>query len=195
MIDLNKDGIADFKFSFYGMNYDHSVINSIHVDPLTGGQVVGTAAGQHGPYASALVRGANIGPSAHFVSGKNHKVLLERFYGFESGILSSSSQGKWNNLGPDRFVGVKFTIHGATHYGWVRVTLKVIPVDGVSGTVTAYAYETVPNKKIVVGISKDAAVTSPTTSVHPGAGAALGMLASGADGLDIWRRESAGGGN
>jgi hypothetical protein len=188
MLDLNKDGIPDFKLSFSGSNYGHSVLNSIHVAALTGGQVVGTAAGPYGPYASALVRGANIGPSAHFVSGKNDKVLLARFHGVESGGLSSSTQGRWDNLGPDRFLGVKFAIHGETHYGWIRVTLNVAKVNGVSGTITAYAYETVGNKKIKVGVSTETTSASRTRNSDTEIGASLGMLALGAPGLEIWRR-------
>jgi hypothetical protein len=187
LLDLNKDGIADFKLSFTGSNYGHTVSNYINVVPLTGGEVVGSAAGKFGPYASALVRGANVGASAHFVGGMNGKVMLEHFLGIESGSLLSYTYGKWDNLGPNRFLGVKFPIHGQMHYGWIRITVNVAKVDGVSGTITAYAYETIPNKKITVGSSTD--TTSDTaTKAAVDAKPSLGMLALGAPGLDIWRR-------
>lgn len=186
MLDLNKDGVADFKLSFVGSNYGHTVSNYINAVPLAGGEIVGSAAGKFGPYASALARGANVGPSAHFVQAKNGKVTLEHFLGIESGSLLSYTYGKWDNLGPDRFLGVKFPIHGEMHYGWIRVTVNVAKVNGVSGTVTAYAYETVPNKKITVGSSTGTA-SSPATKAAVKEKASLGLLALGAEGLDIWR--------
>ena len=191
-LDLNQDGIADFKFVWSGSNYDHSVKNSLNVEPLTGGQAVGTAGGSYGPYASALANGANIGPGGHFIAARNGKILLEHFYSFQSGIHSSKAQGKWDNLGPNRFLGVKFKIGGATHYGWVRITVSVTPYRGVAGTITAYAYETIANKKIEAGVSSDGAAAIQSNKkedleVNRGS---LGMLAMGADGLELWRREN-----
>src|SRR5579862_9910203 len=67
-IDINKDGINDFTIAGEGANYDHSFYATFAIRPLTGGKVVGGKRGPLGPYASALVKGANIGPSAHFSS-------------------------------------------------------------------------------------------------------------------------------
>ena len=190
-LDLNQDGIADFKFVWSGSNYDHSVKNSLNVEPLTGGEAVGTAGGGYGPYASALARGANIGPGVNFTAARNGKILLEHFYSFQSGVHSSKAQGKWDNLGPDRFLGVKFRIGGATHYGWVRMTISVTPYRGVSGTITAYAYETIAGKKIGAGVTSDGAAAIQSNAEDRGANqVSLGMLALGADGLEPWRREN-----
>ena len=102
--------------------------------------------------------------------------------------LSSSTQGKWDNLGPDRFLGVKFAIHGETHYGWIRVTLNVAKVNGVSGTITAYAYETVANKKIKAGCFDRNDHLEQQEEAGTDISASLGMLALGTPGLEIWRR-------
>jgi hypothetical protein len=87
-------------------------------------------------------------------------------------------------------VGVKFQIHGATHYGWIRLSAD-FPAklgDLPSATITAYAYETVANKAIKAGSASQPAAPAklPTAkSLQP----SLGLLALGTDGLAIWRRE------
>jgi hypothetical protein len=56
-----------------------------------------------------------------------------------------------------------------------------------------YAYETIPGKAITAGATKgpedDAQPAAATTTSPTSAPATLGMLALGAPGLSIWRRE------
>jgi hypothetical protein len=56
-------------------------------------------------------------------------------------------------------------------------------------TITAYAYETVPGKRILAGITEksgsDQKVQDSTGNLS---GSSLGMLALGVDGLPLWRR-------
>jgi hypothetical protein len=66
---------------------------------------------------------------------------------------------------------------------------------------TGYAYETIPNKSIIAGRTKGtdevSKVERPLPEVVRASAprpATLGMLAMGAPGLSIWRREEAGGG-
>lgn len=191
-IDLNHDGIADFSFSIQVGGYGHSFIESLIVSPLAAGQAVGTSAGTlgFGPYASALLAGAKIGPSAHFVAPHKGHFLLEQFSSFQSATIYVKDRGKWDDLGPNRYLGVKFKINGATHFGWVRMTVNVLS-RGVSGTITAFAYETVAGKAIEAGHTSDSATTEKAkvnrveTSQQ-----CLGSLALGADGLTLWRREA-----
>ena len=62
------------------------------------------------------------------------------------------SVGKWLNV-QDRYLGLKFLIHGKIHYGWAR--LKVSCGSGkISAVLTVYAYETGVNKPIIVGKTK-----------------------------------------
>jgi hypothetical protein len=82
-------------------------------------------------------------------------------------------------------------IGGETHYGWVR--LKVGKLTTFSAVVTGYAYETVANKAILAGKThstpaKSAANAVPMPAPVPQP-ATLGLLARGADGMAIWRRE------
>jgi len=90
-------------------------------------------------------------------------------------------QGKWNNV-QKRYLGLKFTIHGQTHFGWARLntTCNLYKVDAV---LTGYAYETVGNKPIITGKTKGPDVIT----VEP---ASLGHLARGASALSAWRKRN-----
>ena len=67
-----------------------------------------------------------------------------------------------------------------------------IPV--VVATLTGYAYETVPNKAIIVGQTKgpSASLRNPSDVLDPASAPTLGMLALGAPSLDSWRRNEQG---
>jgi hypothetical protein len=192
-IDLNKDGAKDFEFSEGAGGYDHSFYTTLFVTPLTGGKVVGGGRGLLGPYASALVKSAKIGPSAHFSSSVvRGQINVERSSGTVSGSSFYRLYGQWNNLGPNRFLGVKFLIKGVTHYGWIRLTVDIRDRNAVA-VITEYAYETVPNQKIGAGATTDSSsqpeATQAGAALSRPAGPSLGMLALGADGVSLWRRE------
>jgi hypothetical protein len=183
-LDINKDGIADFQFSLSTLNY-HTFHAILSVQALTGGAVIGASGG---PYASALIRGAKIGPSAHFLSTAFHFDTIERSQGAANSLTYHRQlYGKWGGNPPNRFLGVKFLIKGATHFGWVRLTV-VTDNRTIAATITGFAYETVPNKPILAGTAKRsaAAVANEEDSQQNGS-AGLGMLALGADGLSLWR--------
>ena len=191
-IDLNNDGIADFQFQNVLGAYDHSFYGYVTVAPLTGGEAVGGNRGLVGPYASALVRGANVGPSAHFsTSQAREQLMIERTAGSSSAPPPVRFYyGKWDGVGNDRFVGVKFLIKGATHYGWIRLTINL--TGRVSGTITEYGYETVANKKLGAGLTTDSSQTAKGSEDRKELskpGPSIGMLALGADGLALWRRQ------
>jgi hypothetical protein len=187
-IDINHDGINDFSFSLYSFAY-HSFNLDLTMWPLEGGAVMGQP-GLKGPiYASALMRGAKIGPSAHFST--TGRADIELAHGFDaSSNYSRKLYGNWGGNPTNRYIGVKFLINGQTHYGWVRMTVTTEP-SGLSATITAYAYETVANKRILAGSpakTAEAASRLSDPSLHQGR-ASLGMLAFGSDGLKLWRRE------
>jgi hypothetical protein len=97
------------------------------------------------PLASALKRGSRIGPGGAFRKGA--EVLVDILY--SSGAESTQVFGAWPNV-KNRYLGLKFQIHGKTHYGWARLSVKVVKTS-ISGTLTGYAYETIANKPIVAG--------------------------------------------
>jgi hypothetical protein len=197
-IDFNHDGIADVQFSRYSFGSGGFLEADLKGRPESGGGLVGTSRHTYRDlgYGSALKRGARIGPSAHFVDRLPHesnRVVLERSTAKSGrdGIYSQHFYGKWGVNQPSRFVGVKFLIDGATHYGWVRVAITSKPGQLISGTITEYAYETIANKRIPAGVVTGSSVdTQAGKEIEPG-GASLGMLAFGVDGLALWRREEA----
>src|SRR5262249_27571533 len=132
-LDLNHDGKTDFTFfnatSFYnGNNFGFAAIW------MDGGSVVGE---QH---PSALMRGARIGPSAHFLEVGSYSIRIEGGYGIKSG--SDRLVGDWGGNPKNRYLGVRFMIDGQTHYGWIRLTIITDPGTSWSATITGYAYET-----------------------------------------------------
>jgi hypothetical protein len=190
-IDLNNDGVNDVALIDIIANYDHSFYASFAAAPVNGGKIVGGNRGPLGPYASALAKGANIGPSAHFSSSQARgQIIMERFVGNASATTVITYYGKWVP-NTQHYLGVKFLINGQTHYGWIQ--MSVVTTEELGGTVTEYAYETVANKKIGAGATSDVATTDTATRTQgPIAaenGPSLGMLAVGADALPIWRRE------
>lgn len=189
-IDLNKDGIDDFTLTGEVANYDHSFYGTFAAVPLAGGRVMAGARGPLGPYASALAKGAKIGPSARFSSSlARSQVTIERFVGEASAGTTITYYGKWSPTSGAHYLGVKFLIKGATHYGWIRFSFK--PRFELAGTITEFAYETVANKKIQAGQTSDApdaAVNSPHQELPTVSSPSLGMLALGTDGFPLWRR-------
>jgi hypothetical protein len=187
-VDLNNDGIADLKFSI-GTNFGASGgVSNLLVKGMAGNEVVGQGKHITRGYVSALMRSAKIGPSAHFQGSAGEFYLMEQ----ESCSQGSCEPpvGKWGGDHPNRFVGVKFKINGAIHYGWVRVTVTTSTKrDYVSGTITEYGYETIANKPVLAGLASKNVPDDEASESN--AGPSLGALALGADGLALWRHEEA----
>jgi hypothetical protein len=186
-VSLNNNGINDFSFELYTFAY-HSFNDLLYVRPLEGGAVEGAIGAGGNFYASALARGAKIGPSAHFSS--KGEAEIERAHGSDaSSNYSRKLYGNWGGNPVNRYIGVKFLIDGATHYGWVRLTVTTEP-RGVSASITGYAYETVANQRILAGTAGSAADTAAPTKAESVANPSLGLLALGASGLTSWRSDS-----
>jgi hypothetical protein len=185
-VDLNKDGIADFEFSVttFRTNKSSHLNVKLAAKALTGGEVVGEKKYPNlGPYASALVRGAKIGPSAHFSSSRG-EITIQRLSAFSSG--NGRTYGNWSYYsGKNHFLGVKFLIKGETHYGWIRLALGPVP-QTVPTSVIGWAYETVANKKITAGETSDDSSQPAGSDQRKITGPSLGMLALGAGGLALW---------
>jgi hypothetical protein len=172
LLDLNHDGVNDF--SFYQFSYggwDH-----FYFSPLVKGDGV-----LENKNPADLRAGVPIGPKGQFGSSK---IQMLAKCGGTSGF--SQTSGNWNEV-TNRYLGLKFVVNGETHYGWARLT--VTGKGGLGATLTGYAYETIPNKRILAGQtteSEDVSADSLFTPI-PREQATLVMLASGADGLAIWR--------
>jgi hypothetical protein len=177
-IDLDHDRVEDFVIVWYGFStsgYFGTKLGAGAADGRKGFDLVGRV-----PYASALPAGATIGPKQVF----SHYAIRMATFLYHSG--SRHFYGLWANGGiglRNHYLGFRFLSKGATHYGWFRMNVSFPMVgnhESVSGLLTGYAYETIPNKPIIAGKTKgsDVATVSP---------ASLGHLAAGASAIPSWR--------
>lgn len=177
-LDLNGDGIADFKL--VNSTFGHG--GNALVEPANRiNRVFGT-----GSLASAFQPGASIGPAGPFAHrGPHEGATLMGNWSVSSG--GRTSRGPWQDA-HNLYLGLKFFINGEAHFGWARLSYHT-----GSMILTGYAYETVANKAITAGAERgaDAAVdSSPDFKAPSPIHASLGHLAQGAAGLTAWRRKT-----
>jgi hypothetical protein len=209
-IPLSSDGMEGVEISFANNGVDDLklVLSNFSIFGANGNRLkaVNAADGKgvlgHGPHgdreASALTPGQEIGPSANFVSVACNGSYFSYCGAPELAATHTSTFGSRNVGGPWRgspkngYLGVRFLIDGETHYGWVRMTVSTEYTRRMTATITAYAYETVANQPITAGPAEGkAAEAQSPENVQNQAGPSLGMLALGADGVPLWRREEA----
>jgi len=214
-LDLNHDGIQDFRLcvtllssnpcsirraakSRSGLFPPTPVGSYLRVLPPQAesqNEIWGNSTGG----AAAIAAGASVGPKLKFAPGKR---LMA--YWIAQGTTSVFYGGPWKNA-PHRYLGLKFVIRGKIHYGWARLNVHA-DKSGLTATLTGYAYETIPNKRIltgdIIGPSHHPAADKEETDKKreggrtslaalkkpPVAPASLGLLALGTDGLTAWRR-------
>jgi hypothetical protein len=205
-IDLNHDGIKDFilRATYYAGSSGFNI--GLDASGIAENRVAGRHLRSSGGYffsaASALPAGAEIGPKGNF-SVRLPFMAEEHFNRIGT---QYSDLGPWAGNGKgvrNRYLGLKFVVHGEVHYGWARLSVTLgheRQLDDVVGTLTGFAYETVPEKPIIAGriTGPDVITVQPETGEIPQraplaapvpAPAGLGLLAKGALALDIWRRE------
>ena len=181
-IDVNHDGIADFTFQFWAPGF-HSVY--LDVMPAANGNAV---RGVGNSSAACGFLGVPVGPGEKFGTNSYYGHGL-RMAAFFSNGTNTLSIGPWANV-TNRYLGFKFLINGQIHYGWARLSVSKY-VRNVE--LTGYAYETTPNVNIIEGHTsgpEKAGSLAPADLLAPAPQpATLGLLARGADGLALWRRE------
>jgi hypothetical protein len=180
-LDLNHDKITDITLvDTSGCNTDYCY-GRFSAIPAGGNGVEGKKGFLSIPFAYALKYGALVGPKQPF-----------------SGQLMASDNvgylGQWLNV-TNRYLGLKFKIKGKIHYGWARLTVTDRNTV-ITATLTGYAFETIANKAIIAGKTKGPhedkireQANSGALAAPPSQPAALSLLAMGASGLSIWRRE------
>ena len=191
-LDLNHDGIIDFVIR----NAYHFASTPFYVQGRLWATFPGANAIEgtssfifHSAYA--LPAGPKIGPPKKFGGTM-----------MEGESVAGGNIGRWEGA-TNRYLGVRFEDRGGrTHYGWARFTVRGGPASKIFAILTGYAYETIPDKGIIAGRTKEAADDPTAEDFGPGASvmspldisrpATLGLLAMGAHGLSIWRRESVG---
>jgi hypothetical protein len=176
-LDLNHDGITDFVFSDISCNgsCESSAGGALSIAPRGKNAVmVAYQTSFRGSFfASALPAGVKIQANNRF------KVDQAKMAATWRGPVSSGRSGRWLNVN-NRYLGLRFSIKGKTHYGWARLDVSCGSSEWCNGLVTGYAYETIPNKPIVTGKTKgpDVIIVQPVS---------LGHLAAGASAIPAWR--------
>lgn len=190
-LDLNHDGTIDFLIQQRGYPFSSSGFNGLGAKGAVGNGVQGSSI-----LASALKQGAPIGPRGQFLnsSATIGALMFNVVCTVDQGC---STKGKWGNVS-NEYLGLKFKIHGKTHYGWARLNVTYMSQGhSISATLTGYAYETIPNQGLRAGQrhNADYQPTSGEASVteteglgiaHPSG--SLGRLARGAQSVTLGRR-------
>ncbi len=192
------DGYFSFHFNPDGSNdmgfYQRCSVDGCSLFAFTnkvGNSILAESRDSYG-YALALKGGVTIGPESPFLPHESQLMAAtfptHRGFWFESGA---------------RYLGVVFQIEGKTHYGWMRL----VNSSQNGATLTGYAYETIPGKPIRAGYRRDnddltrepqdgtPDESVPMSSLGPQApppseSGSLGMLALGAEGIPLWRRDT-----
>jgi hypothetical protein len=174
-LDLNHDGTTDFVIQQVDLcnsttcnGFDRKLL----AKEALGNAVAGSINKYAIHYASALNAGAGIGPHRRFISGGYNGEIMG-WVAKDQDFSTIYYWGRWINV-RNRYLGLKFKIKGKFHYGWARLDVQTSG-GNITGTLTGYAYETVPNKPIIAGKTKGPDVIT----VEPGS---LGRLAQGSAG-------------
>jgi hypothetical protein len=174
-LDLNHDHQADFRFATNTWHITSTFSFGLSVLAVGKNRIWGTSVYtcrttcKRVGYASALGAGARIGPNKKKLQRGN-----DRMGRWMQGIPGSTfSGGPWAKV-QDGYLGLKFLIDGKAHYGWARIHIKDTWKGGV--TLTGYAYETIPNKAIIMGKTKGPDVITVQPDIARGS---LGGLALG----------------
>jgi len=191
-IDLNHDGAVDFILS--NQSVGGSCCQYTRNLNVIGGFVGSSQNSVEGlgTNAVALEAGAGVGPRDLFLAAP-----LKMASAFNDSNSFFFIRGPFANK-RDRFLGLRFVINGQNHYGWAAFSIVRAGFSGskpiISATLSGYAYETVPNKPLLAGVTKNvsdgsAAPSDASPSAAAPQPATLGLLALGSPGLSVWRRK------
>jgi hypothetical protein len=186
-IDFNHDGANDLEIATFHNGCTTECTANLDVFPFAN-EIVGRKVAFYS--AGALHSGVKIGSQDPLIQCRGDLESCNMLNIFS--LYYRKVTGAWNNV-KNRYLGVKFSISGETHFGWVRLS-AVNRKNEIAALLTGYAYETVPGKEIVAGQTKEPEEASytPTEGVPVAPQpkpSTLGLLAMGAPGLSIWRRE------
>ena len=144
-LDLNNDGLFDFQItlSISSTNPNTNIPGFKFFEGMDGffnpANAIKTYSVEYAPIVDKLGCGDSI-PSNLQIYGLNFAV-----FSFQNSTFKANN---WNDE-HDQYVGVKCTVDGETHYGWIR--LDVNTKDTLPNIIVkSYAYEATANKKIEV---------------------------------------------
>ena len=139
ILDLNNDGISDFKFNLIGLTAIYG--NQMRVMGYSDNSIERDLSNFPGifqsyAYANVVMGGNPIGGSASFY-GQEIMATYYTFYLF----------GNFANT-VDQFMGVKLVLNSNAYYGWVRLSVNA---TCNKLTISDYAVDTVANESILAG--------------------------------------------
>jgi hypothetical protein len=177
-IDLNHDGIRDFVLKDIYSLYEASAFGQLSVLPARSKNAIWGHTIRSKGYASALFANVRIGPQGRFLPGAGLMATTSADGGLDRLPNAESCFGPWANV-RNRYLGLKFTIAGKTHFGWARLDVSCDTGSvQVTGVLTGYAYETVANRPVIAG--KKSGPDKPDDSVPAASmSGTLGQLAKG----------------
>jgi hypothetical protein len=170
-IDLNHDGIPDFGLKNFSSQASGTPLSYLReIQSATRNEVLVASQDVSCPVA-ALPKGKRIGPKgpwSHNTTGGRGLPMALTF--------KTACGGQWaGQRSLQAYLGLKFVIKGRMHFGWARVKVDTLDKP-YSAILTGYAYETIPNRPIVAGNTKEAdLVTVQSDTAH----GILGHLALG----------------
>jgi hypothetical protein len=136
-LDLNNDATADFVIASIDTTVSGTLIETTLCAPLvTGNEVAGISPSGY-DYALALNSGTAISSTTTWIAGTC--TMAYRVNG------ATPYAEQWNGV-TDKYLGLKFLVGTATHYGWAR-----LDCSGDTWTLKDYAYESTANAAINAG--------------------------------------------
>lgn len=159
-IDLNGDTTIDFKISY--THYTFTTTGTWKRYAIQFSNIASTGAsvlapGNGGFVAKKLENSAISAGLSSWKYGTGGRRLNEKFV---TGTAPSSTYTRGNFVGGGPgYIGVRFNISGAPHYGWIQYEGSV---DGKSGTIIDWAYEDTPNTAILAGQKPSPPASVPT---------------------------------
>ena len=173
-LDLNNDGIADFKilrtyaFSCAAGNCSGYLDNGVKITPFNLNEVADSV----NVYPFALNSGADVKNSGYNWASAASQTLEYYHTGRNRGgrfgactpCGTSTSTGNWKGA-IDKYLGLRFTVGSNLYYGWARLNVSS---TGASFTIKDYAYNTVPDQNIIAGSITVSTLPLPVVLPHCG---------------------------
>lgn len=195
-LDLNNDGRSDFTIQLSSSGHGPELFA---VGEINGAEVSNAFVVDAGRplFPLALEAGAPIGSLANFFGSAYATELLAY------AVLTRA--GDWIDV-RNRYLGLEFLSKGKTYFGWARLSVQ-LKGKTLSAVLTGYAYENLPGHGIragqTSGTEENPVFGSELSSALNGEKptldmpvfqkinhGSLGMLALGAPGVSLWRKDT-----
>ncbi len=152
-VDFNDDETVDMQVNIMTLQTDAGYVYATAVRAMVPplevyGGVEGFSLVLTNGYAGALDSGYAVSATKSF-KHNSWKVDMAEWWKTSDGF--ESTNGNWLNTVDVKFLGVKFKIEDAVHYGWIRVSTVANAEDDLHATVHDFAYESTPDTQILTG--------------------------------------------